>query len=168
MITLPPDTDLYHLKRIHDLGLKLMARHGLPLTGRRAWTLRFDGATVRAGCCRRHLRQISLSARLMALWPVEEATDTILHEIAHALTDGHHNAAWKAMARKIGARPEACYDAANLPQVPARYIGHCPKGHVHYRRRMTKDMDRRACGWCSRTWNIANLITWTVNGSLPG
>ena len=39
-----------------------------------------------------------------------EFTDTVLHEIAHAIAGklGDHGPAWKAVARKLGARPEAC------------------------------------------------------------
>ena len=42
---------------------------------------------------------------------IEETKDVVLHEIAHALTGrGHgHDAVWKRMCIKVGARPERCY-----------------------------------------------------------
>jgi hypothetical protein len=39
-----------------------------------------------------------------------QVTDTILHEIAHALTLGDgHGYAWKRKCIEIGAKPERCY-----------------------------------------------------------
>ena len=36
--------------------------------------------------------------------------DTILHEVAHALTPGdNHGPLWRRVCRQIGARPERCY-----------------------------------------------------------
>jgi len=40
----------------------------------------------------------------------EQLTDTILHEIAHALAGpaAKHGPAWKAIARRLGATPKSC------------------------------------------------------------
>jgi hypothetical protein len=40
---------------------------------------------------------------------VIQVTDTILHEIAHALTRDGHGYAWKRKCIEIGAKPERCY-----------------------------------------------------------
>lgn len=48
--------------------------------------------------------------------------DTVLHEIAHAIA-GHkagHGPAWKAIARKVGARPVRC--SAALPVSPVQVV----------------------------------------------
>lgn len=52
--------------------------------------------------------RVAVSARLMLPGLEEQARDTFLHEVAHALA-GHaagHGPEWKAMCRKLGATPE--------------------------------------------------------------
>jgi hypothetical protein len=49
-------------------------------------------------------------SRLLVVNDVIQVTDTILHEIAHALTLGDgHGYAWKRKCIEIGAKPERCY-----------------------------------------------------------
>lgn len=42
--------------------------------------------------------------------PPDQVTDTILHEIAHALAGpaARHGPAWKSIARRLGATPKSC------------------------------------------------------------
>ena len=52
--------------------------------------------------------RVAISSRLMAPGLEDQARDTFLHEVAHALA-GHkagHGPQWKAMCRKLGANPE--------------------------------------------------------------
>lgn len=82
-----------------------MAQHGLA-----GWSFRFDHARRRFGSCRYRERVITLSRPLVLLNGVDEVRDTILHEIAHALTPGDgHGGKWKSACRRIGARPVRCY-----------------------------------------------------------
>ena len=55
---------------------------------------------------------IKLSLPLVQRNSVEETTNTILHEIAHAMAGPEHNHDWywKAQCMKIGARPERCFN----------------------------------------------------------
>jgi len=79
---------------------------------------------------------ITLSRPLTLLNPIEQVRDTILHEIAHALTPGDgHGAKWKAACIAIGAKPVRCFvdpEVVTPARRPARYSIGC-----------------RACGWWS-------------------
>ena len=93
--------------RLGEVALEargLMDRHGL-----KEWELRFSAAWGRLGECRLD-RKLILLSRLHAVGgPPGQVTDTILHEIAHALagSDAGHGPAWKEIARRIGAVPKS-------------------------------------------------------------
>ncbi len=101
---------------LHDaqaLALRLMTEHGLTDDG---WTFTFDKATSRMGVCKFGPKRISLSRHYTEHATVEQVTDTILHEIAHALVGPYdsrgkrigHGWQWKVKARALGATPKAC------------------------------------------------------------
>lgn len=90
-------------------------------------------------------RRIELSRKLVELNDVERVTRTILHEVAHALTEGHgHDSVWKAKCLEIGGDGIARYSTidTNIPQVSKSskiYRLHCPDCGVtqgRYRRKM--------------------------------
>lgn len=80
---------------------RLLEEHGLTGTG---WLFGFDTAETRHGSCDFDRRRITLSRPLTAAGTVEQVTQTLLHEVAHALTGPHrgHSAAWRLKARQIG------------------------------------------------------------------
>jgi predicted SprT family Zn-dependent metalloprotease len=122
-----------------QLAWDLMRQHGLLAAG---WTFKFDHARRRFGSCRPRSRAITLSRPLTLLNGDDQVRDTILHEIAHALTPGDgHGPQWKAKCREIGARPQRCYtdaDVSSPPRKPAPYrIGCVPCGWWVDRRRLT-------------------------------
>ncbi len=82
----------------------LMDDHGLE-----GWTFRFSPATRRLGECREREKVIRLNRRHAVKGEPREVTDTILHEIAHALAgaEARHGPAWKAVAKRLGATPKA-------------------------------------------------------------
>ena len=108
-----------------------MREHGLLEAG---WTFAFDHARRRFGCCNLTRRRITLSRPLTFLNTEAQVRDTILHEIAHALTPGdNHGPRWRAMCIKLGANPVRCYrehEVISPPRPPARYKLGCA-----------------ACGW---------------------
>ncbi|WP_425483384.1 SprT-like domain-containing protein [Isoptericola sediminis] len=130
------------------------------------WTFRWDRAVRRAGLTRHRDRVISLSTPLMRQFPRDEATNTILHEIAHALvgpTHGHGKV-WKAKAAEIGARPERCYDSS-IARVEGDWTGECPVGHTRDLHRAPKNL-RVSCGTCSpRRFDETYLLSWRWRGT---
>lgn len=101
-----------------------------------------------------YLKAIELSAPLVALNSEADVRDTILHEIAHALTgcDQGHNALWQVMAIRVGAIPMPCCHE-NTIVVPAMYQAlDCPCGRIHNFYRMPK---RRKM--CARTKQLLNI-----------
>jgi predicted SprT family Zn-dependent metalloprotease len=116
-----------------------LARHLMNQHGLADWQFRFDHARRRFGCCWPTLKRITLSRPLAELNDIAEVTDTILHEIAHALVPGGHSAAWKRMCLRIGAKPRRCYSqsAVILPRINRkhRYVAACPCAIEHVRKR---------------------------------
>ena len=93
------------LEAVAGEARQLMDRHGLG-----DWTLRFNGARTKLGECREGQKLILLSRVHAVKGSPERTTDTILHEIAHALAgpEAGHGPAWKAVARRLGATPSSC------------------------------------------------------------
>jgi predicted SprT family Zn-dependent metalloprotease len=140
------------------LGWELLEEHGL-----RDWSFTFDQAKRRAGVCRYAKRQISLSAPLTRLHPVEEVRDTILHEVAHALVGPRHghDAVWRATAVRIGCSGQRC-TSADAPAIEGAWVGTCPGGHrVTRHRRPARPM---ACARCAPGFDPAHVLSWTHHG----
>jgi predicted SprT family Zn-dependent metalloprotease len=98
------------------LALELIAAHGLT-----EWRFGFDHARRRFGCCKYRAKLITLSRPLTLLNPVDQVRDTLLHEIAHALTPGDgHGAKWRAACVRLGARPKRCYGEQEVVAPPRR------------------------------------------------
>jgi predicted SprT family Zn-dependent metalloprotease len=142
-----------------ELASGLMARHGL--TG---WELVFDDAKTRAGVCRHDRRQIGLSRPLTSVHGVEQVTDTILHEIAHALAGPKHghDRVWRRIAVRIGCTGLRCVPRES-PRIDGSWVGVCPAGHrtsIHRR-----PMRVRSCSDCSPRFTLAAVFEWTHHGS---
>lgn len=110
-----------NLRDAGTLARSLIAQH-CP-----GYTLRWNNAKTVCGSCNVMRQQITLSRPITLLNEESQVRDTILHEIAHALTPGQdHNWIWRAKARELGARPVRC--SGRETQTPAaRYHLHCPK-----------------------------------------
>lgn len=67
------------------------------------WNGRLRGHTIAR--CNRPERTIELRPGVELL-KLEEVKELILHEIAHALSVGHHNAGWRRMCKIVGATGE--------------------------------------------------------------
>lgn len=95
---------LQQIIAIQKQANQLLHEHGLWEQG---WTFKLSSSTRRVAVCKHNLKRIEYSAHYLNA-PAEEVTDTLLHEIAHALVGPGmgHNYAWKAKCREIGAKPE--------------------------------------------------------------
>ena len=128
------------------LALKLIAEQNL-----REWRFEFDHARRRFGCCKYAQKAITLSRPLTLLNTEVEVRDTILHEIAHALTPGDgHGARWRAACMRLGAKPQRCYrdnEVVAPPRRAAAYrYGCAPCGWWVERHRLVAN--RYICGKC--------------------
>lgn len=146
------------LPHVRAQAQALMDAHGLA-----DWTLRFDNAKRRAGMCDRAGKVISLSFPLMSVWTEAQRADTILHEIAHALTSGGHNAEWRQMCRTIGADPARTWGQKDEEELDAKWTGTCPAGHVITRERLTRKGRLGSCSRCSTRYDARYLISWQQN-----
>lgn len=103
-------------------ALVLMNKHGLS-----DWTFQWDRKKKGFGYCRPSTKTISLSANLTQLNGEEEVTDTILHEIAHALDwvrnkKMGHDWSWKKICIEIGARPEQYFSEKTVVMDEPKYV----------------------------------------------
>lgn len=94
-----------------NLANALLEEHGLRDKG---WRFAFDESKSHFGLCDYRRKVIFLSRIFCLTITDEHVKDTLLHEIAHALTPGHgHDAIWKAKARSIGCTGDRCGNIAN-------------------------------------------------------
>lgn len=103
-----------------DLALALMSKHNL-----HDWTFQWNQRKTAFGVCYANRKQIHLSRPLVECNSVAEVTDTILHEIAHALAytlfrDISHGDTWKEICVAIGAKPER-YATKDVATVKPKY-----------------------------------------------
>jgi len=126
---------------------ELMNSHGL-----QDWGIGYDNAVRRYGQCRHHDKTITISRKLTAVNPWMNTQDTILHEIAHALTPGTgHGREWQRVAKDIGCDGKRTY-GGNVIQPPMPWTATCQicKTTAHKARRPSHSI---ACGACCRMYN---------------
>ena len=142
------------LAEVRELGRRLMDEHGL-----QSWELVFDHARRRAGACHYATRKISVSRHLMVLYAEATVTDTLLHEIAHALAGPGtgHGPRWRALALSIGSSGERLA-GRDEPRIAAPWVGLCGGGHTIDRFRLPRT--EASCLRCSPTFDRRFLITW--------
>lgn len=138
------------LKLAQKLALDLLKSHGLTEKG---WSFEFDNAVSRFGVCSYTKRRILISRKLTVLNTEEEVTNTILHEVAHALVGpgAGHSHKWRRVAQSIGCTGSRTH-SAETPQAP--WMGTCPSGHTITRHRLTDTAKNRvACAKCCNSKN---------------
>ena len=114
------------LMKAKKLALVALKEHKLDQIG---WSFTYmKKAKKLFGICCYDDKLIKLSPHLTDLNDEPEVIDTILHEIAHALTpaDAGHGKAWKAKCIQIGAKPQRCYgNDIHTPQHKVIYSLEC-------------------------------------------
>lgn len=136
--------DLFSAERNAKL---LMAAHGLTEKG---WRFQWDNAARRFGQCRYSTKTISMSQQLTKQRSADAVRNTMLHEIAHALTPGHgHDAVWRAKAISLGCDGRRC--SADKVEVKYNWLAKCPNGHVpaKYIRKPRATARAKSCPRCS-------------------
>lgn len=129
------------------------------------WGFDYDRATSRAGICRFEEKMIVLSNSFCFRSSEEEVTDTILHEIAHALVgpDHHHDSVWLEQARAIGGTGSVL---TAIGASRTRYIKYCEScGWKHRAQRKVSRLVCRQCGsdvryldYSPRVWKRVNPL----------
>jgi len=145
--------DLFTAERNAKL---LMAAHGLTDKG---WRFEWDNAARRFGQCRYSTKTISMSRQLTRQRSEGSVRNTMLHEIAHALTPGSgHGYEWRMKALAIGCDGKRC--SADKVEVKYNYVAKCPAGHIskQYIRKPRASARDRSCGTCSPRFNVNHLI----------
>ena len=133
-----------HRLRLAEIELEadaLLKRHGLA-----SWRFGFDQAARRGGKCAYRKKEITLSEQFVLAAQAEEVTDTILHEIAHALVGGKHghDTVWQAKAREIGCSARVTHD---VDFSAARWLMTCRKcGWQLPRHRRRRGLVCATCG----------------------
>lgn len=165
------------LREAQRLAERLMKENGLISP---KWIFKFDNAKRRFGVCKYtyinratkdvKCGHISLSKYLVSANDEKQVRDTILHEIAHALTPGHgHDYVWKQKCIEIGAKPERCYSSKDVNtetvKATARYQATCGGcGIVHVKHRMTSTMWNQKKWACkcqsSKSWDKKILLKY--------
>jgi predicted SprT family Zn-dependent metalloprotease len=127
----------------------------------RAWSFGFDAGRRRAGLCSYTDKKITVSKYLSLVHSIDDVRQTVLHEIAHAMTGPKegHGKKWLATAKKIGYRNEG-YTGEAIAKEYAPYRGVCPNGHQHYRYKKPKTM--YSCSICASGFNRQYMIDWEV------
>lgn len=104
-----------------------------------------------------------LSKRGVRIYGMEEAKDTILHEIAHLLAplDEGHGREWQRLARMVGAKPERLHfsskEEREMVNREKKYRATCRNcGNSYYFNRMGKKWanNRYRCGKCRGEFDI--------------
>jgi predicted SprT family Zn-dependent metalloprotease len=145
----------------------LMAREIMNDHGLDNWNFGFDNARRRFGRCNHTHRLIGLSAPLVSINSKDEVRDVILHEVAHALA-GHsagHGPRWQEMCRRIGAKPERCYNPDEVNTLTAKWTGTCPVCANEFSRDRLSASLKRSGGWCpcTKVGNPETAIKWRQN-----
>ena len=131
------------LEKAQGLAIYLMYDHGLPIE----WKFRWHNKKRSLGSCSYIKKRIYLAKWYTKLNDVSEVKDTILHEIAHALSYERygskgtgHGRLWKSICREIGAIPKACTTTKlNHPNNHYKYMDICC-GVTYKRHRLRKNV----------------------------
>jgi len=115
------------------------------------WSFAFNRRKNQMGLCAYDDKVIALSVHFVELNDDDAIRDTLLHEIAHALTGpGHgHDDVWKRKCLEVGAIPERLCLDAQMPQ--GRWQATCACcGMLHQRHREPKHKVGWHCRQCGK------------------
>lgn len=98
----------------------------------------------------------------------EKAINTIIHEVGHAATPGHHHDGhWKSVSDRLGktyghtvkrcSSEEEKGVSLNRPEPQYRYIIECPKCHIQWKRQKMSKIISHATSYTCPTCHV-NLI----------
>lgn len=130
------------------------ARREMAAQGLRGWTFGLTRAKRQLGACKYRSKRIEISEYYAINSPVESVLDTLRHEIAHALAGpaAKHGPAWKAIAVRLGATPQACDSSDEIVVTPGDWQATCSScAKTFHRYRMPKTLSGYRCRCEART-----------------
>jgi len=136
------------LQDAKTLTLELMAAHELTANG---WYFAWNNRRRAFGSCNYARKCISLSRPLVSVNELARVRNTILHEIAHALTpSAGHGPIWRMKAIALGCDGETCCHASDITMPAGTYQAKCPGcGHVYHKYRRPTSRRRHSCAKCN-------------------
>ena len=141
------------LTTIQAVAEMLMKKHGLD-----DWSFRYHTKKRAVGTCYYQSKTIALSRYHAEQSELKDIVDTLLHEIAHALTPGDsHGSRWVAACQRIGANPEK-YFRGPVIDVPMKWTLECPVCG-RQTKKARKPTRQLSCGRCSPTFDLKYLLT---------
>ena len=148
---------------------QMMKNHDLPY-----WTVTYNNRKRAFGVCSYRYQQIQLSRHLIPVMPDKAIINVIIHEIAHALTPGHHHdSVWQAKCIELGGNSQRCggYDhykdgikgREEFEEKTSKWTLTCPIcGAIYYRNR--RPSSSISCGeHGDRVFNIKYKMILTQN-----
>jgi predicted SprT family Zn-dependent metalloprotease len=147
-------------QEIIKIASHLMLKHNISCD----WSFTFNKSYGNIGQCLYNKKEIQFSKHYLAL-SIEDITDIILHEIAHAIVGSKHNhdKVWKAKAIEIGCNGERLFHGVKNVSIPYKYITKCKRcGMVYGRFKSIKNISH-SCSVCDSKYNPNNILVWDEN-----
>jgi predicted SprT family Zn-dependent metalloprotease len=119
------------------------------------YRLAFNKRKRALGVCDYRKKQIQLSLIHMKIQPLDIMKNTVIHEVAHALTEGHHHdRVWKRKFIELGGDGQRLCTICEMPK--GKYTYECPncKKVSHFYKQVKAE---RACGECCNTYNAGRF-----------
>lgn len=112
------------------------------------WSFNIVDVCRRLGVCKHGKQRIEIQEYYALNNPPEIVVDTLMHEIAHALTPGHHhNSFWKSVAIQLGAQPVSCKKRTDIQLKPGNWKATCDEcGKVYYKYKNSPGLENRRFG----------------------
>jgi predicted SprT family Zn-dependent metalloprotease len=158
-----------NLQEVRSEAISLMREHGLT-----DWTFKWDRTVGRFGFCDCTMKEIILS-RPMTEHETnpQRVTNTILHEIAHALDCKqrgytNHDETWQSLAKSIGCSGTQCSSSKDIDK--KKFVkwmakcGHCGKEYFRYH----KPKGALSCSQCDTKYNPEFGLDFRFNPSGEG
>ena len=139
----------------------------------KSWTVKSNNRKRSFGLCNYRKKEIQLSTILTPSMSIIAITETIIHEIAHALCPNHnHDRVWKAKCIELGGDGNRCGGSNKfengeigrneLMQQVAKYTLTCPVcGSESHRHRKPKRSF--SCGKHGRGYNVKYKLVLSQN-----
>lgn len=153
------------IQEFHDFSKLIMDYWSEKYPKLKEYKIEIDNSKRRMGRHRGSRKIISLSKSHILHSPPEDVTDTLLHEIAHAIAGGFngHNDIWKKVCIEVGCKPERLGKNKSM-EVTANWVGECPNGHASLRIKKPKKI--YSCAICSPgKFNSEFIFTWYPTGN---